>query len=862
MMLCVIAAIDYPFDDDEPELIPLTSGSVAEFYISPMLPCFGDIDVMYYLNNKLAIPAGYPPPTQLPDEFHNCVQVHEIIDSYFPGYVYLKKHYLLTLSMKGDREYSATPYDEQEYLTHAYPSNEFEIHGPAVAVAAMWPFSPYDRVMSVRCLSWPTQASDWPTRHRNYGWPDSATVSRIISDGCDVVAVAHKKCKQDIAMYRLSFSRAEIVLLNSWLPIQQIIYHMLRTFVKTEKLTEITDNTGSKIFSNYHIKTLMLWACELKPITWWTDDLRLVKICVELLHTLAAWLSHKCCQNYFVSNCNLMDVTCDTKATTIQLMPVSEPWLAVWFINNYIYKCAQMCPEYVSQLFDDVSTVGEIQYAVSAVVYWRSSQKFVDLRDAVCFAKWLITVHADLVPLSARSCVCWMTELPKIDKSLFPYFIAVAFLHVASKLGNNDRKKLFDILATTVGQCVGVRTQRYGSQHSSVLSLSKAAEFMKVVANNSCNTVQLILIEVSKEYLCRALRCTDSHTDLLYCLVNVYLGVLYYTAGQYQMVTDHCKLVLKSHDLSQCSSLQVVQGELLPRIDDGIDTALGLAVFYQYVKTAALNQQQHAKHVSVFTTELFAHYLLIKSLSATKNHQTSSTSSDGVQRYKKYLTDAPQLFTTDVLLHMSITSSIQLCFCDDERVKTRKRTSSETEPSTPKLVELLQQSAVEHLTAYRHLEAQQFYPFATIVTTDFEALYAYKRGDYQRCLQLSTQNIRRLTYVSRMSSVSTKPVFIQLLDDDIVSLTALTLIVNTDSRYCDNSLSALITQLTLSLYLMTQCQLKLRHSATSLAQTLDYIKIAQRKHTTRMTLDQLTLKLIGRKVMRHITKMTNRLSTR
>jgi len=98
---------------------------------------------------------------------------------------------------------------------------------------------------------------------------------------------------------------------------------------------------------------------------------------------------------------------------------------------------------------------------------------------------------------------------------------------------------------------------------------------------------------------------------------------------------------------------------------------------------------------------------------------------------------------------------------------------------------------------------------ATIVTTDFEAVYAYKLGDYQRCLQLSTQNVHRLLYADCVTDVYTLPVFIQLLDDDIVSLTALTLIVNPECR--DDTANVLISQLTLSLYLMTQCQLKLMY---------------------------------------------------
>ena len=74
---------------DSERVIPLTTGSVAEFYIEPVLPNIGDIDIMYHINTQLAIPRGHPPPTQLPAEFHNYVQVYEIIDSHLPGYVYL-----------------------------------------------------------------------------------------------------------------------------------------------------------------------------------------------------------------------------------------------------------------------------------------------------------------------------------------------------------------------------------------------------------------------------------------------------------------------------------------------------------------------------------------------------------------------------------------------------------------------------------------------------------------------------------------------------------------------------------------------------------------------------------------------------
>ena len=87
---CILRATEHPFDDDEADFIPLTTGSVAEFYIKLMLPHVSDIDVMFHWNTHLAIPPGRAPPTQLPAEFHNYVKVFEIIDSHFPGYVYLQ----------------------------------------------------------------------------------------------------------------------------------------------------------------------------------------------------------------------------------------------------------------------------------------------------------------------------------------------------------------------------------------------------------------------------------------------------------------------------------------------------------------------------------------------------------------------------------------------------------------------------------------------------------------------------------------------------------------------------------------------------------------------------------------------------
>ena len=73
---CAALATALPLDDAEADVIPLLTGSAAEFYIEPMLPLVGDIDVMCHRSTMLVIPRGHPPPTQLPDEFSNLSLIH------------------------------------------------------------------------------------------------------------------------------------------------------------------------------------------------------------------------------------------------------------------------------------------------------------------------------------------------------------------------------------------------------------------------------------------------------------------------------------------------------------------------------------------------------------------------------------------------------------------------------------------------------------------------------------------------------------------------------------------------------------------------------------------------------------------
>jgi len=115
-----------------------------------------------------------------------------------------------------------------------------------------------------------------------------------------------------------------------------------------------------------------------------------------------------------------------------------------------------------------------------------------------------------------------------------------------------------------------------------------------------------------------------------------------------------------------------------------------------------------------------------------------------VLRYEKCLDESAQMFVTDVIAAHSVRHAKYSANCQklaSSREGTKQMTVTSGQLDTSELVELLQRSAVEHLTTFRQFGAREFGSLSKMVTTDYEALYAYKRGDYQRCLQLSTQNV-------------------------------------------------------------------------------------------------------------------------
>ena len=630
---------------------------------------------------------------------------------------------------------------------------------------------------------------------------------------------------------------------------------------------------------NYHIKTSMLWACELKPQHWWNDGSTLVRKCLHLLRFLEEWLTKMRGQHYFINSVHFHD--CFNKFYTDTISAVvkssTEDSLATWFVHSYIRQCAKLCPHSVSIVFSDLATSEVPTDMLSAIMQWR---------DHVCSRTvvntTMLLLFYCIVPFANRPSIAQgqhissiVLSLPQIDEHALQCFCYMFLMN--KHLGLVHPKHVTtvnDFIAHIIcGLCSSaderLKLQCFSLASSAFHSMShfqKAVILMELVASKHRNKRELLLTELTKLSLQSALHYSNSERDSVRCLALTYLSVLYYTTGQCQAAIDHLTLAMKLQDRSHCCKCasHIVDGKLLTKIDANIDSALGLVVFYQYVLTMALNQQQ-TDHIGVFTLELFAHYFTIKHLLIAKCRCVPKAREEEItQAVQCYLEEELESCYSTVLSSARLlTSDLMLCKLVSNSYH-RGRTVLVTRNSTSgidrrQIVDFITDLSLHQLLTYRHLILPR--DTQTVIAgnkSDFLALYLYRCQFYEQCEQLCRQTVRDLIdddsrNIPRLSIVYYE--FLQLMDDDVVSLIGLTLLIRKTGIWSCLGEPVTITQLTLSVYLLIKCQLRFRSAVDlgTLAVILDWIATALKTIPVGESVDHLMLKLAERYAVMHIT---------
>lgn len=237
-------------------------------------------------------------------------------------------NFIETSNQSGDDRYSLSAmklkkelsenYAQVGHFFNDYVEEEAEKvdDGPSIEVSTKLPETPetsllgldltggeesYDFVLAIKCEGWPLCAQEWITRQRL--WPTQDVVKKIAKENFHIV------CKSSAdGKFRLSFSNAELLLIQNLSVLQYQVYRAFKSFVNHYK-NEWSPNI-KKIFSSYHLKTLVLWHCEKTRTTDWSED-TIVSHLLALIDELVTALRKKNLPMYFMPKYNLLQISED-----------------------------------------------------------------------------------------------------------------------------------------------------------------------------------------------------------------------------------------------------------------------------------------------------------------------------------------------------------------------------------------------------------------------------------------------------------------------------------------------------------------------------------------------------------------------
>ncbi|CAC5422013.1 unnamed protein product [Mytilus coruscus] len=208
-------------------------------------------------------------------------------------------------------------------------SNGLSIHGPAYTAVLneshLKNIDPNDQICTdldlVFCFKrneWPSQASEWKTRRRVSNWPTRELVDQIIHAGYCLAAVGSKESNESEMQWRVSFNKAEQLIIESLNETQMHCILLLKLLKKESCLSDI----AGKNITSYSMKTVMFWCLEEKSNNYWQSSNLLCCFCF-CVSKLKSFVEKGFLPNYFIRERNQFaakEFTSDIQTSTKQYL--------------------------------------------------------------------------------------------------------------------------------------------------------------------------------------------------------------------------------------------------------------------------------------------------------------------------------------------------------------------------------------------------------------------------------------------------------------------------------------------------------------------------------------------------------------
>ncbi|XP_071147877.1 uncharacterized protein [Mytilus edulis] len=173
-----------------------------------------------------------------------------------------------------------------------------QIHGPCITDNE----GIFDVALSLHCKTWISSAVNWITRSGS-SWPSHNVTQSIINHGVLFVPIGvHGSPKEDLE-WRVSFSVAEKLLINTFTHTQLMCYALLKIILKD---VVANDSECKDLLCSYFLKTIIFWISEELPSSVWKPD-NIIPCFMRCFRRLVYCVEHSVCSHYFIPENNMFE---------------------------------------------------------------------------------------------------------------------------------------------------------------------------------------------------------------------------------------------------------------------------------------------------------------------------------------------------------------------------------------------------------------------------------------------------------------------------------------------------------------------------------------------------------------------------
>lgn len=178
-----------------------------------------------------------------------------------------------------------------------------------------------DFVACLRGELWPVEAFEWMTRRRSAKWSTQHLFDDIIKSGYYLAGVGSKESKDNEMQWRVSFNKAEQLIVES---LNETQIHCI-IILKLSSAKLLSDITGKNITS-YTIKTVMFWCLEEKSEKLWQSSTLIFFVCF-CISKLKSFVEKRFLPNYFIRKRNQFNLSELTRNIQIKIVQCLDSFL-------------------------------------------------------------------------------------------------------------------------------------------------------------------------------------------------------------------------------------------------------------------------------------------------------------------------------------------------------------------------------------------------------------------------------------------------------------------------------------------------------------------------------------------------------